>query len=223
MHRTLTFHGQSGRSLRCLVHLPTGHARRPRKRWPLVLYLHAAGERGHDLQELLRHDLPRRLEHAHAFPFVVVSPQCPPRMTWAAWIPTLLELLDELTPALRANPRRVHVTGASMGGSGTWQLAAADPGRFASAVPICSSIPPLPGWPGRAARLASVPVWAFHGALDPAVPVRCSRVLQAVHQAAGGSSRLTVLPGVGHVAWTPAYAFPRLWTWVANRRRPRSE
>jgi predicted peptidase len=128
-------------------------------------------------------------------------------------------MLDELVPALRANVRRIHVTGPSMGGSGTWQLIALDPERFASAVPICASVPALAGWPARAARAASVAVWAFHGARDPVTSVRQPRALQAAHRAGGGRSRLTVLPRVGHEAWTPAYANPRLWTWVLNRRR----
>lgn len=217
--RALTFCASDGARIPFLLHLPPGHASHPRRRWPLLLHLHGAGERGHDVRGLLRSDLPRRLERAPRLRFVVVSPQCPPRTTWTPLLPTLLELLDELVPALRANPRRVHVSGSSMGGSGTWQLIALDPGRFASAVPICATVPPLAGWPARAGRAATVAVWAFHGARDPVISVRQPRALRAAHQAHGGRSRLTVLPGIGHEAWTAAYGDPRLWTWLARRRR----
>ena len=217
--RAMTFMGRDGATLRLLLHLPPGHAAHPRRRWPLVLHLHGAGERGLDPRELLRKDLPRRLEHMPGFAFVVVSPQCPPRTTWAPLVPRLLEMLDELVPALRVNPRRVHVTGPSMGGSGTWQLIATAPERFASAVPICAAIPPARHWPGAAARAADVPVWAFHGGRDPVTPPRHARALRAAHRAGGGRSRLTVLARVGHEAWTPTYGNARLWTWVINRRR----
>ena len=216
--RVLTFVSRTGTRLPVLVHLPPGHATHPRQRWPLILYLHGGGERGHDPRALLRNDLPRRLEHARSFPFVVLSPLCPPRTTWTPLLPTLLELLDELIPLSRANPRRVFVTGASMGGSGTWQLIALAPERFAAAVPICASVPPLHGWPHRAARAADVAVWAFHGSRDPVISARHARALQHVHRAAGGRSRLTVLRGVGHEAWGHAYADPRLWSWLSNRR-----
>ena len=218
MQRILTFVSRYGTRLPFLLHLPPGHAAHPRRRWPFVLYLHGAGERGHDPRALLRNDLPRRLDHAHGFPFVVASPQCPPRTTWTPLLPALLELLDDLIPLTRANPRRVHVTGSSMGGSGTWQLIAAAPRRFASAVPISASVPPLPGWPARAARAASVAVWAFHGARDPVTSARGARALRAIHAAAGGRSRLSILSRVGHEAWGPAYADPRLSSYLANRR-----
>lgn len=187
----------------------------------MVLHLHGGGERGRDVRTLLRNDLPLRLLRDRAFPFVVFSPLCPRGTTWGGLLDVLLALLDELVPAVRGNPRRVHVTGASMGGSGAWMLAAEDPARFATAVPLCASVPNEPGWPRRAARLATVPVWAFHGKLDPVIPVRHPRLLQAVHRAAGGRSRLTILPGVGHRVWDVAYDDPRLWTWVARRRAPR--
>lgn len=216
--RVMTFIGRDGTRLACLLHLPPDHYARPRRRWPLVLHLHGAGERGTHPSQLLQKDLPRRLETTPGFPFVVLSPQCPPGRTWAPFFPTILEMLDELMPELRVNPRRVHVTGPSMGGSGTWQLIAFAPERFASAAPLCASIPPRAGWPGLAGRAASVAVWAFHGARDPVTSVRAPRALQAAHRAAGGKSRLSVLRGVGHEVWVPAYANARLWTWVMNRR-----
>lgn len=218
---SIRFQPPRGRSLPVLVHLPPGHARFPRRRWPVVLHLHGGGERGDDPRALLRNDLPLRLLRDRAFPFVVLSPLCPRGTTWGGLLDELLALLDELVPLLRGNPRRVHVTGASMGGSGTWMLAAADPARFASAVPLCASVPNEPGWPRRAHRLANVPVWAFHGGRDPVIPVRHARLLQAVHRAAGGRSRLTILPRVGHRVWDVAYHDPKLWTFVARRRAPR--
>jgi pimeloyl-ACP methyl ester carboxylesterase len=89
-------------------------------------------------------------------------------------------------------------------------------GAFASAVPIA----PDPAVPrlAREGRLAWVPVRAYHGEQDPVIPLRHPYSLQAAHRAGGGTSRLIVLKGVGHEAWTPAYGDPKLWTWIKNRR-----
>src|SRR5947209_10827785 len=101
--RALTFLARDGTSLPFLLYLPPGHGARPRRRCPLLLSLHGAGERGRDPRALLRNDLPRRLEHANRFPFAVVSPQCPRGTTWGPLLPALLEMLDELVPLLSAN------------------------------------------------------------------------------------------------------------------------
>lgn len=108
---------------------------------------------------------------------------------------------DQVLCDPRANPDRVYVTGLSMGGFGTWVMAAEYPGLFAAAAPVCGG-----GNPAMAERLAALPIWAVHGAADDVVPVERSREMVNAIRAAGGNMRYTELPGVGHGSWTAAYA-----------------
>lgn len=208
-----------GRAFPCWVHVPAGPRVPSPRGWPVVLYLHGGAERGRDPRTLLRHDLPRRLARDPAFPFVVVAPQCPGRTTWADHLDDLVAVAHAVARTQGGDARRVGVTGASMGGTGAWLVAAHAPEVFAAAVPVCAALPSGPAWPRRAGRAASVPVWAFHGALDRAVPPAGALRLERAHRAAGGDSRLSLLRGVGHAAWTPVYRDARLWDWVAAQVR----
>jgi predicted peptidase len=123
-------------------------------------------------------------------------------------------LLDEVLKQYRVDSRRVYLTGESMGGYGTWALAAAHPERFAAIAPICGG-----GEPASADRLKGVPTWAFHGADDKVVPPEESRKMVAAIQHAGGDARLTIYPGVGHDSWTTTYRDQRLYGWLSAHRR----
>jgi predicted peptidase len=150
-----------------LLHLP-GPSREGRGRtWPLILFLHGAGERGSDLNLVRKHGIPKIAESARDLPFVTVSPQCPTDSVWDDQVDALLALLDEVSAAHPVDPDRVYLTGMSLGGYGTWNLAALHPDRFAAIAPICGGAISMRGFPDRVCSLRQVPVWAFHGALDP--------------------------------------------------------
>jgi predicted peptidase len=196
--------------------------------WPLVLFLHGAGERGDGSEEQIGrvaiHGPARQAAAGRKLPFVLVSPQCPwsddPETILTAWkSEVLLPLLDRVQAEMNIDPSRVYVTGLSMGGYGTWRLAAASPERFAAAVPICGG-----GDPERmAAALAKLPTWAFHGAKDDLVPFRESVDMIATIRAAGGNARLTVYPEAGHDSWSATYDNPMFYDWLLGLRRGESE
>jgi len=200
------------RELHYLLFLPSTYAVHP-QRCPLMLFLHGAGERGDDLQLVKRHGVAKIVEEQPAFPWLVVSPQCPPT---AAWAPEpLLALLDEIEQHYDVDPERLYVTGLSMGGFGTWAVALAAPDRFAAIAPICGG-----GDPARVGVLRHLPVWAFHGARDPIVPLqRTVEMVEALRQC-GGNVRFTVYPEAGHDAWTATYANPELYAWFLTHTRP---
>lgn len=199
---------------RYLLFLPRGYGEDPRRRWPLILFLHGAGERGGDLTLVKRTGLPRLLdERPGDFPFIVVSPQCPEGQVWD--VDTLSALLDEVCAAHAVDEDRVYVTGLSMGGMGTFALALATPHRFAAAAPVCGWGNPLVVRPEH----ARLPFWVFHGELDDKVPVAMSAQMVAALQAVGAEVRFTVYPGVAHDAWTPTYADPELYQWFLQHRR----
>lgn len=196
-----------------LLHVPGGDP--PARGWPLVLFLHGSGERGRDAELLRRQGLPKRLEDGLDLPALVLSPQCPDGEVWAQHFPALLHLLDVVAARHGADPDRVVATGLSLGGAGVAHLAAAHPERFAAVAPICAPW----AWYYANAGLASRPVWAFHGDADEVVSVADSRRLVARLRELGGAACLTEYPGVGHDAWTPAYADPELIDWLLTARR----
>jgi predicted peptidase len=200
------------RELHYLLFLPSTYAVHP-QRWPLMLFLHGAGERGDDLQLVKRHGVAKIVEEQPAFPLLVVSPQCPPTEAWAP--EPLLALLDDIEQHYDVDPERLYVTGLSMGGFGTWAVAIAAPDRFAAIAPICGG-----GDPSRVGVLRHLPVWAFHGARDPIVPLqRTVEMVEALRQC-GGNVRFTVYPEAGHDAWTATYANPELYAWFLAHTRP---
>ncbi|BAY47833.1 dienelactone hydrolase [Scytonema sp. HK-05] len=128
-------------------------------RFPMILFLHGAGERGSNLEDVKRNGIARIVEEQPDFPFIVVSPQCPRGERWS--VNLLSALLDDVIAQYHVSLDRVYLTGLSMGGYGTWHLAADQPDRFAAIAPICGG-----GNPEEAYRLKNLPVWAFHGKRD---------------------------------------------------------
>jgi predicted peptidase len=209
------------------------------ERLPVILYLHGGDERGTDPREPTQVGLGPFVVAAHgAFPFVVLFPQCPRRVFWAApaQLARLIRILDAALERLHGDPDRVYLTGNSMGGYGTWLLAAEHPDRFAAIVPICGGVKPPPMVPipkdshfGRLAdpytavarAIGAVPTWAFNGADDWLVPPMQSKKIVAALRDMGNPARHTIYPGVGHPAWNNAYADPALFEWLAAQRRTR--
>jgi predicted peptidase len=199
-----------------LLHLPDGY-RGSKARWPLMLFLHGAGECGSNLAAVAVHGPPKLVASGkHKFPFVIVSPQCPCGEWWnnRLQIEALGKLLDDVEARYRIDRKRIYVTGLSMGGFGTWSLAAKFPRRFAAIVPICGG-----GNPAEAAKIAHLPTWVFHGAKDGAVPLQKSQEMVQALRKAGGKPRLTVYPDAGHDSWSAAYDNPALYQWLLRQKR----
>jgi predicted peptidase len=187
------------------------HTEKSAHKWPLVLYLHGAGERGSDLKLVKSNGPSKIVESHHEFPFVVISPQCPANERWN---PGLLgALVDGVVAAHDIDPKRLYVTGLSLGGSGTWALLAKYPDKWAAAIPICGG-----GKPDSAASFKDVPVWAFHCAKDPDVPVhKTTEMIEAMKQA-GGKPKITLYPDAKHDAWTATYNDQTVWKWLAEHK-----
>lgn len=218
-----------------LLALPQGYDPKSAKRWPLLLFLHGSGERGDDVWAVANHGPPKLLRGKNlsarervsakllAEKFIVVSPQCPKNKAWDS--AALLALLDEIESTHHVDPRRVYLTGLSMGGYGAWALGLAHPDRFAALVPICGGgefFTPYMSSLLKRDDLRRLPVWAFHGAKDPTVPVAESeRMIAMLQHMEAGNPQLTVYPEAQHDSWTEAYATPELYTWLLQHARPR--
>lgn len=197
-----------------LLHLPKGYQAGSKHKWPLILFLHGRGERGDDLEVIKKHGLPRLLDDQPDFPFVVISPQCPIGDFWPHLVDALKALLDMALDEYDVDRKRVYLTGLSMGGYGTWHLAASHPDYFAAIAPICGG-----GDPANACALKDVPIWAFHGAKDRIVLPRESRMMVKAVRACGGDVKLTIYPEADHDSWTPTYANPELYDWFLQHSR----
>ena len=179
---------------------------------PLMLFLHGTGECGDDLELVTRHGPLQRVLQGEELPFVILAPQCPAGYRWEN--APLVELLDAIAADKPVDGGRIYLTGLSLGGWGTWQLAAAFPERFAAIAPICGLRVPF-----RPGTLERLPVWCFHGAQDEVVPLKESQAMVLSLRALGGEVRFTVYPDAGHDAWTKAYASSELYAWFLSHQR----
>ncbi len=197
-----------------LLFLPEGYEQGGKK-WPMMLFLHGAGERGSDLNKVKMHGPPKIVQQQKDFPFIVVSPQCPSGQWWPGKIDTLKALVDEIAADYEVDKDRMYLTGLSMGGYGTWALGAAYPDLFAAAIPICGGGQPF----AMAPKLKDLPIWAFHGAKDPVVPISQSEEMVEAINRAGGNAKLTVYPQAGHDSWTATYDNPDIYEWLLKHKR----
>ncbi|MBO0698496.1 MAG: prolyl oligopeptidase family serine peptidase [Zavarzinella sp.] len=202
------------------------------KRYPLVIFLHGAGERGTDNEKQLIHGVPQFATKANRekYPCFLIAPQCPEGKRWVEvdWSADrhtqpkepgevgrlTLGLIEKAVHDLPIDPKRVYITGLSMGGYGTWDLLARRPDLFAAAVPVCGGADEA-----TAPKIKDIPVWAFHGAKDAAVKPARSRNMIAALEKAGGTPKYTEYPDVGHDSWNPAYADPKLYEWLFAQKK----
>lgn len=198
--------------------------------YPLVIFLHGAGERGTDNEKQLVHGVTDFARARAKYPCYFLAPQCPEGQRWvevdwsmpahtmpkepAAALRHVQELIDAVRKEYPVDAERIYATGLSMGGYGAWDLVCRRPELFAAAVVVCGGADE-----GQAARVKDVPVWLFHGAKDGAVlPARSRNMVQALKKA-GGQPRYTEYPNVGHDSWVRAYRDPEMLAWLFAQRR----
>lgn len=184
--------------------------------YPLLLFLHGAGERGdNEMDKVKIHGPPKLIAAGKEFPFIVVSPQCG-RDGW--WDPaSLSNLLDHIEANYRVDKNRIYVTGLSMGGFGTWALAMRQPERFAAIAPICGGGNDIAS---RYQKPIQAAVWAFHGAKDSVVPLKKSEEMVEALKSRDVDVKLTVYPNANHDSWTETYNNEKLYEWFLQHRRP---
>lgn len=207
--------GDSAKELSYLFYLPEGYELDKDKDWPLVLFLHGRGESDGPLQKVAKWGPPKLAANGDRLPFILVSPQCPRSGSWRDETRQrqLDQLLRKVTATYRVDPSRIYLTGLSMGGYGSWTLAANHPDRFAAVIPICGG-----GNPKDASLLTHIPIWVFHGDQDKSVPLsRSVEMVKAIQEAGGMNVRFTTLEHVGHNSWSSAYALPELFQWMLKR------
>lgn len=203
-----------------------------KKKWPVILFLHGAGERGEDglIQTEVGIGTAVRRDRSH-FPAVIVMPQCRKDVWWTdpKMEAVAMAALAQAQKEFHGDPQRTYLTGLSMGGYESWYLAGKYPGKFAAIAPICGGIfmpdqarkQPVDDtkpYDDAAKKIGrSTPVWIFHGAEDVVVPVTESQRMANAMRALGGEVRYSEYPGVNHNSWDKAYAEPEFITWLLSK------
>jgi len=211
---------------------PAGYRAGGDRKYPLVVFMHGAGERGSDNKAQLIHGMRDFASDAimKKYPAFVLAPQVPTGQQWVntpwtakshtmAGQPSMSmkltrQLINELRKEYRIDTSRIYVTGLSMGGFGAWEAACRWPEVFAACAPICGG-----GDTAQAATMKDVPVWAFHGDADNAVAVSRSRDMIAALKAAGAAPKYTEYKGVGHNSWSRTYANADFYEWLFAQKK----
>ena len=207
-----------------------------KQKWPVVLFLHGAGERGSDgiiQTEVGIGTAVRR--HADRAKCVIVFPQCLTNHWWTE--PEMqaqaLKALELSVKEFNGDAERLYLTGISMGGYGSWAIASVNPGKFAAIAPVCGGVRvpqriadqlKLQATQGDdpytpvAQKIGKTPVWIFHGGADSVVPVAESRKMNEALKAIGGNVKYSEYEGVNHNSWDKAYGENDFFTWLLSQR-----
>lgn len=194
------------------LYMPDDYQKKSRKKFPLIIYLHGASLRGTDLNLVKKYGIPYLTDKGEKFDFIIASPHCPPKKYWDSenWFDNLY---DELTSRYRIDTKRIYLTGMSMGGFGTWNLAMEYPEKFAAIVPLCGG-----GNEANVCRIKNIPVWVFHGTSDDVVPITRSETLVNKLRQCGGNVKFTRLKGKGHsIQWV--YEDEKIYSWMLRHSR----
>lgn len=219
------FRSADGRTMPYRLFVPADYS--AQEKYPLVLFLHGGGGRGSDNRKQIEGGngylvdalVSPETQMKHAC--IVVAPQSS-RIGWVDYdsvTPTdqldlVLELIRHLERTYRIDADRRYVLGQSMGGFGTFAILTLKPDLFAAGIPVCGG-----GAESRAARIAQIPIWAFHGEADPVVPVRRSRAMVAALEVAGGKPHYTEYKGEGHLIWSKVVREPDWLDWMFAQAR----
>ena len=194
-----------------ILHLPEDYD--PAKKYPLILFLHGAGERGENFEHY-RIALPKMLKQGYTREAIILCPQCPLELTWNLLALNLKKYLDDMIKQYNADEDQILITGLSMGGYGTWEMISSFPDVFAAAGPICGG-----GIFWRAERIGKMPVRVYHGLADTIVPPVNSEIMVEALKAKGGSVEYFPLEGVNHNSWDYAYEKAGLIDWLLEHKR----
>lgn len=196
-----------------LLFTPSNTELQENGKFPLIVFLHGAGERGDSINLVKVHGPPKLVEKNKEFPFIVLSPQCAEGDWWEANRVDML--IDQVIKEHPVDRDRIYLTGLSMGGFGSWDLAQLRPERFAAVAPICGGSRTNAFMAGK---MKDVPTWTFHGAMDSVVPLEgTTRIVKAL-KSIEADVRYTIYPMAGHDSWTETYDNPELYSWFLSHR-----
>ena len=207
---TFKTNNKEERELEYLIYLPEDYDSN-NESYPLVLFLHGAGERGNDLELVKIHGIPKLVEGGRNFPFVTIAPQCPEEGYWdrPEYVSSLISLTKDVINNYRIRSGQVYGTGLSMGGLGILATSIKDPDLFAAIVPVCGGADLK-----YIERLEKMPIWLFHGDNDDVIPVENSISIYQALKPINNDVIMTIYGGVDHDSWTETYENDDVYHWL---------
>ena len=202
-------------SLKYHIYFPNNYHDSDAK-FPLVLFLHGAGERGDDLRLVEKHGIPKMINNGINFPFITVAPQCPKFQYWSepVNVKTLLLLVEEIIKKNKVDIERIYATGLSMGGYGTLAIAKERPDLFSAIIPVCGGLDTT-----DIERLKDIPIWLFHGAEDKVVPVENSELIYDLLKPINPEIKITIYKGINHNSWEMTYNNQNIYEWMLKYKK----
>jgi predicted peptidase len=223
-YHSFYYQGNDGKKLKYRFYNPSKNGNK--KKYPLAIHFHGAGSRGDNNTSQLY--LAKKV-NTNKYPCFVFAPQCPANKKWVstdwrklshkmsvkpnAQMAMAMAAIDEIIKKYPVDTSRIYVYGQSMGGFATWEIICRRPKMFAAAVPVCGGADEK-----QAKRITAIPVWIFHGKLDPVVKAERSRNMFAALKKAGGKPKYTEYPKVKHNAWSYSYS-PKLFEWLFSQKK----
>ena len=214
-NKTLSVDMNRSHQLKYLIYLPKDYLT---KKYPLVLFLHGAGERGTNLKDIEIHGLPKLVRNGKKFPFIIIAPQCPLNLWWSDPLPVelLSKLVNDIVMKYGIHKNNVFCTGLSMGGYGTLALSIKNPKLFSAIIPICGGMDIKNFF--DILNLKDLPIWLFHGDKDEVIPLENSQSIYKVLKLVNKNIKLTVYKGVDHNSWDRAYDDNELYKWMLSHK-----
>ena len=202
-------------SLKYHIYFPNNYHDSDTK-FPLVLFLHGAGERGDDLGLVEKHGIPKMINNGINFPFITVAPQCPKFQYWSepVNVKTLLLLVEEIIKKNKVDIERIYATGLSMGGYGTLAIAKERPDLFSAIISVCGGLDTT-----DIERLKDIPIWLFHGAEDKVVPVENSELIYDLLKPINPEIKITIYKGINHNSWEMTYNNQNIYDWMLKYKK----
>ncbi len=196
-----------------LAYVPYAYNEQPKTKWPVIIFLHGLGEIGTNLNAVKSHGIPKYLDNEKRMPCLVFSPQCNGGGWWNT--NTLEQFLKQVITKYNADPKRIYLTGLSMGGIETWSWAIQNPTLFAAIAPVSAN-----GDPSAVGDLKNTPAWVFHGDQDPVVAYSGDVSMVNALKNDGGNVQFTTINGGKHDIWDEVYTNPDLYNWMLKNKLP---
>jgi len=196
-----------------LLYLPEGYS--ADKKYPLVLFLHGAGERGNNLEKVKIWGPPKLVQNGKKFPFILVSPQCPKNVWWDSKMLDLYALLKQIKQEYSVDHNRVYLTGLSMGGYGSWEMAISYPEEFAAVIPLCGGVLRK----RMLNKIKDIPIWTFHGEKDMSVLLSETTDAVKILKDMGSDIKVTIYSDLEHQIQSRTYDNPEVYKWMLAQNR----